>query len=367
MRRSYAARTLLVCALFLGFALGVAPAAYASTESTYAAWVDTGYDHSQPHDTPHRDYATTTTKCAVCHAVHKAPADGELLLRSTVGEACVYCHVDSSLGVIVIYGGNVANYSGTDTDHGHQAPAVECSDCHSVHGANTFGGPAETKILKVWNIQQSLTEYLMSGSLDTTAIINGEPPLDAITNDPEHENGWPGQWETEFVQDTAFCSQCHPYYTAAAETTITAQVVQSNGAFLEKTFKSHPLKRPGGENGYPYYEGFDASGTALPHSQSVASMGPRGCVADCHTSPGGPHGDDRGHDQVPDAGRDIDNSYPHYNVYTSRFLSGGIGAPGGNNEPVADSTSDAACLKCHVWEADPSPGGRDAGAVGVTY
>jgi predicted CXXCH cytochrome family protein len=363
MRYRRTALALSIFALTLGLTVSVASPAFASTESTYTAWVDPGFEHSAPHDTPHSGYSTTTTKCAVCHAVHKAPADGELLLRSTVADACVYCHIETSLGVIVIYGGNADNYSGVDTDHGHQAPAVQCSDCHSVHGANTFGGPAATKILKVWNIQQSFVDEIALGN--EQAIIDGEGPVPIV--DTANDQGWTGWWETEYVQDTAFCSQCHPYYTAAAETTITAQVVQSNGAFLEKTFKSHPLKRPGGENGYPYYEGFDASGTVLPHSQSVAAMGPRGCVADCHTSPGGPYGQYGAYDQLSGGRRDINNSYPHYNSYSSRFLSGGPGMSGENNQPVEDSKSDAACLKCHVWEADPATGGRDAGGVGLTY
>jgi predicted CXXCH cytochrome family protein len=365
MRRRHAARALILCALSFGFALGAVSAAHASTESTYTAWVDSVAYHDQPHATPHRDYATTTTKCAVCHAVHKAPADGELLLRSTVGEACVYCHVDSSLGVIVIYGGKVDNYSGVDTDHGHQAPAVECSDCHSVHGANTFGGPAETKILKVFGIQQSLVDYTAGG--DTAAVINGVGPFATppALVDEYNFSGWRGGWQDGDVQDAAFCSQCHPYFSNASETTITAQVVQSDGSFVERSFKTHPLKRPGGETGRSFYDGdYLAGGSTLPISATVAVMGGNGCMPECHSSPGGPNGESGSRDQAP--GGDSNNSYPHYNSYTSRFLTGGTD-PSDESNPVANSNDDAACLYCHTWGADHNWPGMEAGGVGSSY
>jgi predicted CXXCH cytochrome family protein len=235
MRHRHALRALLALSLALGCALSVASVAYASTESTYAAW-DAGGANTGSLHTPHRDYSTTTTKCAVCHSVHKAPASGELLLRTTVGDSCTYCHIQSNLGRIVIYGGNLAWYNGPDNDHGHQSGGVTCVDCHSVHGANAFGGDKSSKILKVWNIQATFIQYMALE--DTAAVVNAV-------------NGkvWPGEWDTGQVQDTAFCSQCHPYYSDKSETTVTASVVQSDGTRLSTSFKTHPMKKPGGEKG----------------------------------------------------------------------------------------------------------------------
>jgi predicted CXXCH cytochrome family protein len=337
------ARTVLIAAL--ATALLLLPAvALADTVSGYVTWTDT-----YGTDTPHRGYAATTTKCAVCHAVHKAPAGGEMLLPTTVAEACVYCHIDTATGLVRIYGGDATLYR-TEDDRGHQSPAVSCVDCHSVHGANTFGGDKASKILKVWNIQQTFVEYLTGPSVDESAVINGVGPLSI-------DDGWPGLWENWSVQETAFCTQCHPYYSDAAETTVTAAMVLSDGSRDATTsFKTHPLKRPGGEQGNDFFKGFIAQGSTLPTSQIVASRGPRGCAGDCHTSPGdGTNGMNRG----PGV---WENSYPHYNLYTSRFLGGG--PESWTDDPVADPSEDGACIRCHRWY-NGDTGTTDG--VGITY
>jgi predicted CXXCH cytochrome family protein len=349
MRHRHALRALLALGLAFGLALAAASVAYASTESTYAMW-----NPSAPNDspaTPHKGYSTTTTKCAVCHAVHKAPAGGELLLRTTVDQACVYCHIENDIGG-VIYGGNTDNYT-IESDHGHQTTGVTCVDCHAVHGANTFGGPQRAKILKVFGIQETFVKYL-TGSLDTSAVINGVGPL---PGDPDFP--WPGRWETSQVQDTAFCSQCHPYYSDASETTVTAWVVQSNGSRLEKEFKTHPMKIPGNEEGSLPYQGFVARGSTVPTSQTIAVYSSRGCNWVCHGSP----------NPLSDpyyAGPD--NSYPHYNAFTSRFLAGHED-DSNRTDPVENSSQDSACLMCHryvnrtdAWADPKGPGG-----VGLSY
>jgi predicted CXXCH cytochrome family protein len=342
MRRRHAARALLLAAFVLAFAAGATSAAFASTDSTYTAW-----DPAAPNDspaTPHKGYATTTTKCAVCHAVHKAPAAGELLLRTDVADACIYCHIQTNVGVKVIYGGNVTWFRGPDNDHGHQAPAAKCIDCHSVHGANTFMGVNTSKILKVGPIQPEFVTDIAGG--DAAKIVAGDP-----------FEVWPPYWETDKVQEVAFCSQCHPYYSDASERTITAQVVQSDGTFALTSFRTHPIKRPGNETGDGYYDGFVAQGSTIPTSSEVAVRGPTGCSDQCHSNPG-PAGPE--------------NSFPHYNAYTSRFLSGAPDASSGW-DVVEDSSQDSACLMCHVWFA--GDGGADEhgdsigydGGVGITY
>ncbi|MHB9003613.1 MAG: hypothetical protein ACYC6C_06055, partial [Coriobacteriia bacterium] len=57
----------------------------------YLDWADA----PQPANgsSPHGGYTTATTKCKVCHAVHEAQMGGEVLLRSTIADACNYCHV----------------------------------------------------------------------------------------------------------------------------------------------------------------------------------------------------------------------------------------------------------------------------------
>jgi len=98
---------------------------------------------------PHGNYSTTTSKCAVCHAVHNAAAGGVMLLRgATVSAACLTCHDGTQSGIgpyhtIEKHGGVVA--ASHDTDATNVIPGgssglsgnLGCSDCHSVHGAGT--------------------------------------------------------------------------------------------------------------------------------------------------------------------------------------------------------------------------------------
>jgi predicted CXXCH cytochrome family protein len=339
-------QALVVTALVLLLVVLAVPLAYANTESGYVTWT-AGVPNDTPPLTPHAGYATTTQKCAVCHAVHKAPADGELLLRSTVGDSCVYCHITNHISSKEVYGGSTALYT-TEDDHGHQSPAVKCVSCHAVHGANTFKGDKTAKILKVWGIQPSFVEYLSltESSTDTSPIINGVGEWPIV--DTDNDYGWPGRWHPDDVQSTAFCSQCHPYYSDASETTVTASVIQSDGSFETTSFKTHPLKKSGNEQGNDYFRGFVARGSTLPTDQTAAALAPNGCSSECHSSPGG--------------------GFPHYNADTSRFLAGGPNSDD-NDNPVANSSDDAACLFCHVWPEGGGGGGGQptAGGVGITY
>jgi hypothetical protein len=95
----------------------------------------------------------------------------------------------------------------------------------------------------------------------------------------------------------------------------------------------------------------------------VAAKGPNGCGAQCHSSP-----------EPGDTGAaGPDNSYPHWNVHTSRFLHGAPGA-WGEDQTVENSTDDAACLECHVWDEGGGGTGPDGGTaaprpggVGISY
>lgn len=350
MRR---ARILLVAVVAAVLLLGLAAMpAYATTPSGFVTWTVDPPNDTTP--TPHAGYATTTTKCGVCHSVHKAPADGELLLPTTAADACTYCHITTDVGVTVIYGGDVNNYT-TQDNHGHQSPAVTCTSCHAVHGANTFKGSIAVKILKVWNIQATLVADLASG--DTTAIIDGVGPLD-----PDLNNGysWPGMWDTRDVVDAAFCTQCHPYYTDASENPVTGDVIQSDGSFETTTFATHPLKVPGGEGGHDFYEGFVAQGSTLATNYAVAVYSTRGCYWNCHGRS----------TRDPGSGGVQVSSYPHYDPNTVRFLQAGAY----RDQDVTNSSSDANCLMCHVWEDGQGGSGPDGGVaypnvggVGDTY
>lgn len=137
-----------------------------------------GYQDTYTGTTPHGGYSSTSDNCKTCHAVHAATGGGEVLLRSTVANACNYCHITTSISTKHPYGNNAANYTndyrwnhssiGYDgiENAGAKASFVNeetstCTNCHSVHGANAIqigttyiakkdpgaaGGPAVTTV-----------------------------------------------------------------------------------------------------------------------------------------------------------------------------------------------------------------------------
>ena len=189
--------------------------------------------------TPHSGYSQTTAKCGVCHSVHRAPTNGtgstadptvssryaldqytaanvdtQLLLKSTAQGACAYCHITS--GPTKMYGGDAtlaivtgpAEYSWNEF-YGH---ASNCVQCHAVHGANTFGGGAASKILKasgakklgniplvvqpeVYNNSPLYANEadMLAGVVKADALAAGVTPLDAAV--------------------TAHCTMCHANYS----------------------------------------------------------------------------------------------------------------------------------------------------------
>lgn len=149
-------KTVLIVALafVMVLALGVSPAfaKYAgfSAGTQYVDWTVASSMASQNADSatqafgPHKGYATTTIKCAVCHSVHRG---GSKLLNS--GAACTYCHTSANYG-----GGAVAN----TISWRHTIPAVSggphasCAStyCHGgPHGvgASAYAGPATRLIV----------------------------------------------------------------------------------------------------------------------------------------------------------------------------------------------------------------------------
>jgi hypothetical protein len=148
----------LSCVALLTFAF--VGAAFADhSPSFYIKWDSA---HAGAVAGPHAGYTESTTKCEVCHAVHRAPAPNvswtgaslirggewaraeyradptpgvntQLLLMSSAAGACNYCHINTSVGGQQLYGGQASNILGPwDEGYGHHNA---CTGCHAVHGA----------------------------------------------------------------------------------------------------------------------------------------------------------------------------------------------------------------------------------------
>lgn len=336
MARLSAVRKLVVITLAFGMVFALSSVALASTESGYVTWtVDPPNNTSLA--TPHKDFQTTTQKCAVCHAVHKAPAEGELLLRGLAADSCVYCHITSTTGGIQIYDGDTSLYY-TDTSKNHSRDGgAPCNGCHAVHGADTYGGALTTKILKRLPIQPALVEAF-SATADPNDIYNMVAgTVNPVAPGYEFEN-----WYGPELQQTSFCSSCHPYYTRASEESIETTRMIVNGAISTETtsFASHPMKRYWAEDGLP---DFQAAGSTLPSDTQVAQMSTNGCHR-CH-------GDNS---YLNQGAGSWENSFPHFTATRDRFLVSSD--TDGNNVDTQDSREDGTCFYCHLW---------DAGTLGV--
>jgi len=156
MHRSFGLRLTEIAALMALISLAFSATAFAygpvwtgpyNTDSPgYLSWA-TGEAWSDDNaGSPHGNYATTTNKCAVCHAVHRADAGGSVLTAwdgqifpngDTTGNAtyyasCVFCHGPSATFTDVRIQVGSPMYGPW-----FLSPHSRCNRCHtrSPHGA----------------------------------------------------------------------------------------------------------------------------------------------------------------------------------------------------------------------------------------
>lgn len=305
---------------FVAMSAGVALAAAGGYD--YENWSTAG-DNAIV-QTPHKGYITTTVKCAVCHSVHNAAVTGttynatlvpaytggqtEMLLRTSVADACTYCHIDNNIGPIV-YAGVRSNYENASV-YGHSRDeGVACANCHATHGANTLGGAVNDYILKSWDPQTSAT-------LSSGGSIPWGPTVDA--------NNFDGMI-------SYFCTNCHKYYSDASETTVT--FTGYNGDTLTVALqmrKHHPMKA---------FETTLVAAGKSPEVGQVAWKDSTYCRS-CH-----------------DAGST--NEFPHYTPGAARFLLSAPDFTSYSSAPAsigANPSMDGACLKCHKNNATTGVG-----------
>lgn len=281
--------------VYLGLALAaivaaavVAPA-YASVGSGYLTW-----DSASP-GSPHGGYATTTNKCAVCHAVHNADATGELLLKGTVAGACNYCHVGGLGGYTQVYGGVVANYQGTDLSGAHNfygGGGVTCSQCHQVHAADAT---------------MTANAYL------TTKLLIG-----AKTDFTQYDSlaGVPLSTDTSNTALTKWCTKCHDVGLGTNNTYYNGYDYPGSG------FDS--FSYPGG-----HVMTTATANYAMPDGSTrrVAWLDSTQC-ASCHS-----------------AGYTT-SAWPHYTAGAARFLMS-AGASTSSTAGAVEPSDDGVCLRCH--------------------
>ncbi|MCL2491843.1 MAG: hypothetical protein FWE87_03745, partial [Coriobacteriia bacterium] len=125
-------------------------------------------------DTPHGGYTTASVKCAVCHSVHRASADGIAL---TAADSCQNCHTAWGSGgsVKLIEWENPA-LGAVSGPHTNQGCLLKChgGSVHGTSGSQFFamnhfmlGGNADAKLVNDFvagNVSDSITYVVGGGS-----------------------------------------------------------------------------------------------------------------------------------------------------------------------------------------------------------
>lgn len=316
---------------------------------------------------PHQNYQLTTEKCAVCHSVHAAAASNaaagvfgpvaagaigaaetQMLLRSSVADACTYCHITTNVAGLQIYNGVASNYTAGDA-YGHNGSAsAECADCHAVHGADTFKGYISGKILKANanGVANTSNNVQTEAAATLNGLVTGGTNVFDATAVSAGDVG--------DVQVTAFCTRCHKTFSDASETTITASGYFSDYSgtvtFGAMSYKNHPLKAA-------QVGDFVANGDNLT-GQSAAFSDASTCRS-CHAA-----GDTRTSSAYGGTPGLVAWSFPHWTNGNAAFTVAGTstvdagigiaddhsaatGKPAGSNV-VSDAAIDGVCLRCHA-------------------
>lgn len=194
-------RIVIALAVMVVFVLATAGVAY-------AAWGDSGYMTVGELDaggtgttSPHGPYDATSKKCGVCHAVHAADSTGYILLKNAAGaDPCVYCHVSSAAGNIVVYNGVSSKYTAS-SELAHDSGSVggfDCADCHTVHG--TGAATVTDTASGTTNLRgQDATPY--AGAVNDRSGAAWTNFRVASTSGSVNLSQW--------------CAGCHPYYNTA--------------------------------------------------------------------------------------------------------------------------------------------------------
>lgn len=290
-------KAMFVLGLTVALVLAFAAVAYADTVSGYLT----------PSGSPHGAYATNSEKCGVCHAVHKATAAGQILMRGTQADACTYCHITTATGLIRVYNATEANYNTTNKYAHNSSQGAACVTCHTPHGADALiidHAYLEEKILKGSSVE------LAVNALDSSDL--------AVS-----------KW----------CTNCHnasvsgtgnPYFETAYDTTAS----ESSHVMIAASADYATSGAAGTVSGVVAYSDSDTC---------------RSCHADGLTN------------QSDGTSKTVASSYPHYTT-GMRFLTAATTDDNQASTSAADSEDDGVCIRCHVDYNGGTPIG-----IGITF
>lgn len=341
-------KSLMIVALAMVLVFAFSGIASAKITNGYVSWTDAKVNLDGTAATPHSGYTVNTEKCAVCHSVHNAAVAGtawtgtnpwtartgeetQMLLRSSVANACIYCHITTNVGGTQLYNAQESLWT-TPTSIGtfeenvaHNRSSANCVNCHSVHGANTYAGLAASKILKydAAKIQAEIigasTDVTLDGGLYATAA-DARADTTSLGKD---------------YQVTVFCTQCHANFSRSSETTLNAAgaYLYADSAYVDgdptanDQYKSHPMKAAEAEF---VANGDTVVGAAAAYKDSTTCRS-------CH---------DAG---LTDEGVIVtDSNFPHYTAGAFNFVNVAADAAATAVPSGHDAGTDGMCLKCHA-------------------
>jgi len=256
---------------------------------------------------PHGGYTASTNKCGVCHAVHGADATGEVLLRSPVADACIYCHVSTAVSSLQVYDADPANYNGTDYDNAHNFgfasgtgdgwPGVKCTTCHQVHAAD---------------------EQMTSNAFLTQKILRGDKTNASSAYDIIA--GAPLVGDDKETALTKWCAGCHA----------TMQFVEGDPGYYSDVYSTGIMGEGDGNKESHIMTTADANyaNPVASFTGQVAWKDSSYCMS-CHAS---------GYD-------DGSSDWPHFTDGDKFLVSAADSTVA--TAAATDSSQDGVCLRCH--------------------
>lgn len=288
----------------------------------------TGYKAQAEGDpNPHNGFATTTQNCAVCHAVHNAAYldvdtnPTELLLQSSVADACLACHVSGNTGWVVVYDNDPTLY--TDAGFvGHDENEAACTECHQVHSASDAMVASNEP-----GADYLSAKILSTGDPFTASFDAADAPADSVS-----------KW----------CTRCHNLYYTTAYNGRETNGVDSMASHVMTTAKT------AGDGGYT-----NTAAVASVQGTQIAKYGSSTCYA-CHNDAeinlAGEGGTPLAAPMPDSSGYAYAGNFPHSSpgfrfLYSAQDDANTLAKTNAVGATWGDDTThytDGACLYCHA-------------------